>query len=69
MSVHRQAYRDAHELLSQANLRLSSKGLRWSFPRVFEKIELCPDYRYYTSTPAINEEADGLPVKEGFIKG
>ncbi len=57
---HRQAYRDANELLNQANLRLSSKGLRWNFPQVFEKIELCPDYQYYTSKTAINEEADGL---------
>jgi len=60
---HRRAYKDAYELLTQANLRLSPKGLRWSFPQVFEKIELCPDYKLYYSKTAINEEADGLPVK------
>jgi len=50
------AEKDAYELIDQANRIYLPKGFRWHLPNGFERIELCSDYKYFTSHKAINDD-------------
>jgi len=52
----RRAEKEAKELMNQANRIYVPIGFRWNLPNAFEKVELCSDYKYWTSKKAINDD-------------